>query len=319
MSLRKITIWGAIITLVVLGIGCGGCEKSVKYKEDGRGWFGPEGYGPADYYPAWSPDGRTIAYFHKKDDFDTTGADTSGIYLIDTTGSNRRLFVTGGNPAAPLICSWSPDSKCLAFNRGGVIYRMDINGSDLRLLASRENGFYNSSPDWSPDGDWIVYRVFADEPYTGIWIMDADSGGNKHQISTWGFEPDWSPDGKRIVYDGIRGTEWQIFIMNSDGSHCEQITFFNPKYPKGRSQWSPDGEWIAFGATSDGGCDLWKVNLDTKTPQKIMDNGGQPSWSPDGRRIVYPRYMRGDQEVWRGSVRLWIINADGTNNHQITF
>src|SRR5689334_14506573 len=63
---------------------------------------------PADTSPAWSPDGNWIAYAH----FAPDPSDTSGLFVVDTTGSGRRLLAIG----FPGSIDWSPDSRSIVYN-----------------------------------------------------------------------------------------------------------------------------------------------------------------------------------------------------------
>jgi TolB protein len=104
-------------------------------------------------FPAWSPDGKTIA-FTAFDDLDYTDA---SIYTIDPDGKNLRLLTDdGGYP------SWSPDGKRIVFSgfshepKGEPdLYVMNANGSHRRRLFKAPGADYY--PSWSPDGRHIVY------------------------------------------------------------------------------------------------------------------------------------------------------------------
>jgi Tol biopolymer transport system component len=129
----------------------------------------------------------------------------------------------------------------------------------------------------------------------------------------WDVHPAWSPDGGRIVFARYDTHDYEIFVMNEDGSNPLQLTDndVNDYEPA----WSPDGRKIAYttwGRHADGGenWDTWIMNPDGSGKRLLFDGGGydmEPDWSPDGSRIALER----DDEIW-------VIDADGAHPRRMT-
>ena len=100
-----------------------------------------------DYEPAWSPDGKYIAYVHG----DTIIGKT-GIYLISSDGTDSRLWHAAITAEKP---TWSPDGQYLAFSAGGQIWKKKFNGDSLSRVTFEGRNF---SPSWSPDGKSIGFQ-----------------------------------------------------------------------------------------------------------------------------------------------------------------
>ena len=198
----------------------------------------------AEWQPAWSPDGKQVAYT-------SSGAlDTAGgfwrIYVIDADGKNRqRLSNDAVNDQHP---SWSPDGKRIAFvssrdGRGLEIYVMDADGNNQRRLTnSPDVHIHNRDPSWSPDDERIVFT--SNRGRNGdIYVIDAD-GKNLRRLTrnpAPDIDPSWSPDGKRIAFVSTRDGNFEIYVMNADGArlvrrrtkdHSDDIepTWFDPAF-----------------------------------------------------------------------------------------
>jgi sugar lactone lactonase YvrE len=136
-----------------------------------------------DEAPAWSPDGRHIAFrrFCSEQDL--------GIYSIDADGTGlSRLASTRVRDSGP---SWSPDGTGIAFGNAGQIYVMDAGGTNPnRLTADGENFF----PVWSPDGTKIAFTSDRDGNRE-IYVMNADGSGqtNVTHDPADDFAPAWQP------------------------------------------------------------------------------------------------------------------------------
>lgn len=70
----------------------------------------------------------------------------------------------------------------------------------------------------------------------------------------------WSPDGKMVVFNSNRDGNWEIYIMNADGS--EQTNLTNNPADDGFPSWSPDGKIIAFQSYRDGNGEIYIMNAD---------------------------------------------------------
>lgn len=263
-----------------------------------------------DFEPAWSPDGNTIAYVHGD-----TIPEVTGIYLINSDGTNKRLWYAGRSVYSP---SWSPDGEWIAFSDGAQVYKRKLNGDSLIQLTFEGRNFF---PDWSSDGKWITYDSNKDSPngMNFIWLMKFDGSGKERMAydpaSGEIRMPNWSPDGKKIVhqkYIGIGSPE--IFAMDSFGNNTIRLTYDEKfdSYPK----YSPDGNKIAFTSYPQGlasQTQIWLMNADgTNKRQLTTTQGYTCSWSPDGEWIVYT-----DSRAVSG--RLWIMRKDGTDKRQLTF
>ena len=117
----------------------------------------------------------------------------------------------------------------------------------------------------------------------------------------------------RIALHSDRDGDFDIYVMNADGSDAIQLTRnsagdFEPR-------WSPDGRRIAFSSDRDGDFDIYVMNTDGSSVVQLTDSPTKdtgPSWSPDGRRIIFSSEL---DEDWN---EIYAMNADGSDVVRLT-
>jgi TolB protein len=233
----------------------------------------------SDGAPAWSPDGRRIAYVHYQPPL------AAGIRLVDTTGVATQQILTGNWE----YLDWSPDGTRLATSAGSGIFSVRPTGDSLRAITTQ--GF---APRWSPTGNELAYQTVDTTGIGTIWLVSRDGTGLRSLAPTgtesWS-EPDWSPDGARLVHVRRLSSSGQsdIFVMDTTGHAEQRLTadVSDDHVPA----WSPDGQWIAWsvGTFAPTG-EIWLMRTDG-TEAHMLTYGGNPSWSPDSRHIVFTFLM----------------------------
>ena len=241
----------------------------------------------ADRQPAWSRDGRRIAFASTRDgDFD--------IYAMNPDGSDvTQITRWSAHDYAP---TWSKDDRWIAFDSSSAIYAMKSGGwevTQLRLLTRHHSA---GSPAYSPDGRRVAFD--------GIYVMYPD-GSNVTSL-TGGISPAWSPNGRRIAFASNESGDWEIYVINVEiqvlnvkGSGVTQLTD-NSNEDWGPA-WSPDGRRIAFASDRDGDSEIYMMNVRGSGVTQLTNNSNKdsdPAWSPDGRWIAFASDRDGDWEIY---------------------
>ncbi len=237
--------------------------------------------GARDARPAWSPDGRRIAFVRY-------GADLTGsVFLMDADGEFLRPLADGfGSPA------WSPDGSLLAVDTGGCIYECDIyvllaggGGAPVRIATMA------AEPAWSPDGRKIAFvGLSGDDGYHSLDVMNRDGSEVTTLVRPEGRDhggidrPAWSPDGERIAYARCVRDGCHIFTVKSDGSAVRQLTSLPPGSRASGPAWSPDGAGIVF--TLRSGPQLTSTSIayiaadGSGEPMTLVPSAHSPAWRP---------------------------------------
>ncbi len=249
--------------------------------------------------------------------FEVTGV-ASNCRLTNTTSSGslttpadsvKTFFVT-------VFCLQPDPGRILYTTSGGVVRLMNALGGDRQTLP-----ILAEKVELSRDQERIVYSWEND-----IWVADAEGSNPINLTSTPNrgeARPSWSPDGQRIAYMRqavIPGSEFDVFVMNADGSGVTNLTPITPQWTDGDPAWSPDGRRIAFRSHRSSNGDLWTMAADGSQLTQLTFGGridSNPRWSPDGQKLVFARFTT-PQEEGGTDFELYVVDADGTNRTQLT-
>ncbi len=111
--------------------------------------------------------------------------------------------------------------------------------------------------------------------------MNADGSDQRHLTEEYDAHPSWSPDGKQIAFETNRDGNWEIYLMNVDGSGLVNIS--NHESRDQWPSWSPDGSRIAFQSYRDGNWEIYVMNADGTEQQRLTHNevkDVEPAWRP---------------------------------------
>ncbi|MEM7033734.1 MAG: hypothetical protein AAF629_29590 [Chloroflexota bacterium] len=290
-----------------------------------------------DWFPAWSPNGQSIAYSSDK-------GSTRHFYGLDQTDYSLTAL-TSPEEAAHI----NPKRKLHPMPNGTAqVWIMDADGSNQRPLTSEGA---NAHPAWSPDGDQIAFN----STRTGkleLFLMDAD-GSNQRQLThspdeTAGpFErlrhiellmhslyspdvhgptnifPTWSPDGTRLAFCSIGQESYAIWVMDMNSRKFTRITYpGDGLHPQANCPfWSPTSDQITYwSGIHVGPGSIWLMNADGSNPRRVSDEPegaicDEPSWSADGSKILYTTNRQDEREGLKSAV--WVTNPDGTSQHPL--
>jgi TolB protein len=235
------------------------------------------------YSPAWSPDGKTIAYVKQTTDIGLLKRVGELILINFEDKTEKKLSNAGNKVYSP---SWSPDGTQIAFlsvKDDKSIYRMAgegeillINVINSEIIQLTDTIITFVPPVWSPDGNQIAFEKDGD-----IYIIDTN-GQNLVNLTLspeiFEYNPYWSPDGKQIVYSsGLEDLESGIYsITISDLEIKELHRFVKDAGGAATISWLTEDQQIVVG-NSNG--DISLMNSDG-SGFKTVGFGISPSWKP---------------------------------------
>jgi Tol biopolymer transport system component len=157
------------------------------------------------------------------------------------------------------------------------------------IEGRRASGFpddYNHSPTLAPNGDRMAFVTIGSHLVAvDLWkdrARDVELGvvGDHH--------PNFSPDGRKIAFTSRRDKDYEIYVMNADGSGQRRLTHSRgiDKAPV----FSPDGRRIAFTSNRDGNYEIYVMDADGRNPRRVTrssERSDYPCWHPDGKHLVF--------------------------------
>lgn len=251
--------------------------------------------GSHDFYPAYSPDGRWLAFcrWHSNS--------TSSVYLVPAEGGEEKRLTFANEDIRGL--AWMPDGKSflISSNRAGPHRLWLLDRETGRSRPFQAVGDSAREPSVSRDGRVIVYGDYSLR--SAIWSLNLKTGGESQLLPSTRVDHSarYSPDGKSVVFVSDRSGSWELWSVFADGSDLRQLTHMEGPL-LGTPNWSPDGKYIAFDARPQEHSAIYVIPATGGMPRLVDANSYEdkmPSWSHDGRWIYFNSNRGGSQQLWR--------------------
>lgn len=262
-----------------------------------------------DFSPAWSPDGREIAFLR------LVPGERCEVRIVSASGGAERVVGRCDHHHLPSF-DWAPDGNGLIFGSHGVyhdrpgLHLLDLATGQLRALeyqASFEN--HDFWPRYSPDGRWIVF--VRNTPVGDFWRLPATGGTAERlthlnaQVLGW----DWSPSGRALIYSHYHDNASRLYRFDLASGARVELGLKDGEEPSTAAdvpalayvQRSPRFGIYRF--------DLGEISLGTR----LFTSSGRdrlPAIAPDGRQLVFISDRSGEYRLWwvdveqPGSLRL---------------
>jgi TolB protein len=225
--------------------------------------------------PAWSPDGRFLAYvsFEGK---------ASAIYVQElSSGKRSRVSARAGINGAP---AWSPDGSKLALtlSRGGNldVYTLSLANQTLTRVTSDEA--IDTEPEWSRDGASLYFT--SDRAGSAqIYRVSADEGARAERVTytgSYNARPRVSPDGEELAMVTLDRGNYRIAVMNLKTRALRVLS--NSSQDESPS-YAPNGVTLIYGTQDGSRGALATVSADGRSQQRLSADRGElrePVWSP---------------------------------------
>jgi Tol biopolymer transport system component len=198
----------------------------------------------------------------------------------------------------------------------GNLAMVKADGTGFQLLDA-DNLTHTLLPALSPDGQTIAYdhggENASEDGILTPWLYHLENSPTPFDYTAYGLTPvpnlsfgraAWSPDGRYLAWvvggeltgDG----EWQIGIAMFD-LESQSVEIFNPHAPTSGPFvagweppiWSPNGEWLTWYVSPQGGLPSFWVMHPDGTDTKFIDHAVSPIWSPDSDLLVYLQLANG--------------------------
>jgi TolB protein len=244
--------------------------------------------------PAFSPDGKEIAYSRSE----TDGA--WHIWIVSASGGTPEQFTRG--KASEVYPRYAPGGQTILFHTWGAekpaIWRALRNGSppaQLKFTGASSDSY----ADISKDGRWIAFARVENEA-SHVYISPMDGSAPPRRLTEGpSAVPRWSPDGKWITFSADRDFFNGIWLVRSDGTELRRLTDTG-----GWPVWWPDGTQIGFqgiGANQNEEIRIFSLKTGKVTVLRGLDFDGINfpfDLSPDGKRLVSTNSVHDTDEIW---------------------
>lgn len=235
--------------------------------------------------PQFSADGSRLAYHSWRND-------KRGLVAADVSGANERIV---GRNLEDQLPTWSPDGQRIIFlsrrsgQRASELFTVSAAGGEPSIIG---NGEY---PTWGPDGrlafkGWMATGV-------GLRLSNADLTDiqplSDHDTDT---APAISPDAARIAFMSRRDGNWNIYVVNRDGSGLIQVT--DDPAEDGLPAWSPDGRVVAFVSNRGGPWAMWAAVPESGAERQLFTLEGSPDGFVAGEDLDKSRGWAEERISW---------------------
>jgi Tol biopolymer transport system component/DNA-binding winged helix-turn-helix (wHTH) protein len=263
---------------------------------------------------AFSPDGSQVAFVRG-----TIAGVVNDVFVVPAAGGEAKRLTF--DHCQTFGVDWTADGYDIVFSsvRGGQLslWRVPASGGSPRPVAGA--GSPAKRPSISRKGNLLAYQqVISKDDIARINLADTEHllGSRTIVVSEKGgkLRPRFSPDGRKIAFESDRLGSYDIWICDSGGENCAQVTSLHGT--AGTAAWSPDGHFLAFEFHPAEHAEIYLVELPGGVPQLVRTVPGAdnlaPSWSRDGKWIYFSS-KQGDAPF-----QLWKVPFKGGPPVQLT-
>jgi Tol biopolymer transport system component len=268
---------------------------------DRRAMTDPPPAHAGDWSPAFSPDGREIAFVR------SISGSISDVFVVPAAGGRPRQ-VTADN-ADVLGVDWDADGRHLIFSSdraGGIsVWRVASAGGEPVLLAG--GGAKLKHPTVARRAGLVAYEDWQYEINLREQPAIEDEASSTTALSPtgdrWNFHPQISPDGRRLVFQSTRSGQYELWLSDRDGTNARPLT--RSAVYKSPARWSPDSQRLVFASRHGAITDISILDVASGAVHAVVSDSAAavaPAWSADGSAIYFGSLRSGDWQIWKAEM-----------------